>query len=420
MQEKHNEDTQEHNSKERTTTARTQNRPTADHNQKTQVKQLGNKEHNKSTGIDSMLPSPLYPTSSYFDDNAEAEGGRNGECQENHTNMQEGVTKEGNLTHVRHEGTHGNHNTRPTAPATTMRQQQSTEQQQLQHQRQLETGNNREKQQEEAQYMTPPTNVPRDKRGEKCQMNKGPIVDEYAVDNSEDEVDMDNQSLKDPNEDDEASELLIRGDYNVITNIEEKLGGVPYNMRKSLEFIVVIEACGLLDLGFSGQKYTWSNKRCIHHRIWKRLDRAMVNDSWLEKMPQTTITHLSSIGSDHCPLLLEMVAREEEHTKYFKFLNCWAEHPNFLDMVKSCWEREVEGNSMWRFHQKLKRLSNTLTTWSRREFGDILMKVREYKEKVRTAEEKLIQEQTNSNRAALHELNAEYINFLKLEDSILK
>ncbi|KAK4706320.1 hypothetical protein R3W88_034129 [Solanum pinnatisectum] len=75
------------------------------------------------------------------------------------------------------------------------------------------------------------------------------------------------------------------GDYNVITNIEEKLGGVPYNMKKSLDFIATIEACGLIDLGFSGQKFTWSNKRGIGHRIWKRLDRALVNDTWLEKMP---------------------------------------------------------------------------------------------------------------------------------------
>ncbi|KAH0639245.1 hypothetical protein KY290_036523 [Solanum tuberosum] len=42
------------------------------------------------------------------------------------------------------------------------------------------------------------------------------------------------------------------GDCNVITSMDEKLGGVPYNMRKSLEFIAVIEACGLMDLGFSG------------------------------------------------------------------------------------------------------------------------------------------------------------------------
>lgn len=45
---------------------------------------------------------------------------------------------------------------------------------------------------------------------------------------------------------------------------------------------------------------------------------------------------------------------------------------------------------MWRFHQKLKRLSNTLSTWSRREFGDIFIKVREYEDKVRTAKEKFI------------------------------
>ncbi|KAK4733781.1 hypothetical protein R3W88_008042 [Solanum pinnatisectum] len=30
------------------------------------------------------------------------------------------------------------------------------------------------------------------------------------------------------------------GDFNVITSMEEKLGGVPYNMRKSLDFIAVI------------------------------------------------------------------------------------------------------------------------------------------------------------------------------------
>ena len=91
----------------------------------------------------------------------------------------------------------------------------------------------------------------------------------------------------------------IVGDLNVITSVEEKHGGVPYNMRKSIDFIAVIAACGLLDISFSGQNFTWSKKRGINQRIWKRLDRAMVNDSWLEKMPQTTITHLSSTRSNH-------------------------------------------------------------------------------------------------------------------------
>ena len=67
-------------------------------------------------------------------------------------------------------------------------------------------------------------------------------------------------------------------DFNVITSINEKYGGMPYNVNKSLEFINIIEACGIMDIGFSGQHYTWCNQRSGEARVWKRLDRAMVND----------------------------------------------------------------------------------------------------------------------------------------------
>ncbi|KAH0737822.1 hypothetical protein KY290_036527 [Solanum tuberosum] len=91
------------------------------------------------------------------------------------------------------------------------------------------------------------------------------------------------------------------GDFNVITSTEVKQGGVPYNMNKSFDFLSVIEACGLMDLGNSGHHFTWWNQRATEARVWKRLDRAMTNDKWLEHMPQTTITHLPALGSDHNP-----------------------------------------------------------------------------------------------------------------------
>ena len=52
-------------------------------------------------------------------------------------------------------------------------------------------------------------------------------------------------------------------------------------------------------MDYNGQSYTWCNHRKDGARIWKRLDRGMVNDKWLERMPQTNITHLPSVGSDH-------------------------------------------------------------------------------------------------------------------------
>ncbi|WMV13667.1 hypothetical protein MTR67_007052 [Solanum verrucosum] len=218
----------------------------------------------------------------------------------------------------------------------------------------------------------------------------------------------------------DATPWCTVGDFNVITDTDEKLGGIPYNMRKSIEFIGIIEACGLMDVGFNGPKFTWSNQRGINFRIWKRLDRAMVNDRWLQIMPHTNITHLPSVGSDHCPLLMEMTVRPENHTKYFRFLNCWADQPAFIETVTNCWSRPIEGHPMWTFHQKMKRLASTLSAWSKMQFGDIYAKVRDYEERVRLAEEELIHNNTEEQRTKLHGLNAEYIKFMKLEDSILK
>ncbi|WMV13666.1 hypothetical protein MTR67_007051 [Solanum verrucosum] len=123
------------------------------------------------------------------------------------------------------------------------------------------------------------------------------------------------------------------GDFNVITSIEEKLGGIPYNMNKSFEFIGMIEAYGLTDLGYIGLPFTWCNQKDAEARVWKRLDRSMVNDKWLEVMPQTTIENLSYVGSDHSSMLMEMTRVNESHIKYFKNLHFWVDNATFLTTV---------------------------------------------------------------------------------------
>lgn len=94
-------------------------------------------------------------------------------------------------------------------------------------------------------------------------------------------------------------------------------------MNKSFDFISIIEACGLVDFRYIRQHFTWCNQRAHNARVCKSLDRAMVNDKCLEIIPQTTITYLPVVGSDHNPLLVEIVVREEHVTKYFKFLYLW-------------------------------------------------------------------------------------------------
>lgn len=175
-----------------------------------------------------------------------------------------------------------------------------------------------------------------------------------------------------------------------------------------------------MDMGFSGWKYTLSNNIGINQMIWKRLDRWLINDNWLENMPESTITHLFTTGSDHCPLLLEIINNEGNHTEFFKFLNCWVDKHNILGSVKTFWEREVKRNSMLRFHHKMKKLSNCLSKWSKQEYWDISKKGKEFEAWVEYVEENLMQHNNIINRESLHEFNAQSIRYLKLEDTIMK
>ncbi|KAH0657911.1 hypothetical protein KY289_026659 [Solanum tuberosum] len=78
--------------------------------------------YNNTTGIDLSLPIPHFPHVIYVDaeNSDEVYGGMDGGCQENPANLQEGVSKGGNLSHVRHEGVHNDFSRDHRAPATTI------------------------------------------------------------------------------------------------------------------------------------------------------------------------------------------------------------------------------------------------------------------------------------------------------------
>ncbi|XP_016485954.1 uncharacterized protein LOC107806332 [Nicotiana tabacum] len=158
----------------------------------------------------------------------------------------------------------------------------------------------------------------------------------------------------------------IGGDFNVILDSDKKKGGRPHRMNKSLEFSNCMDNCGMMDLGFVGPKYTWCNNWDPRRRIWKRLDRVFINDDWSRIFQNNIVNHLARIGSDHRPILIQCKDSNQEGPKYFKFLNFWTNQPTFLQVVEEVWRNHVNGNPLWRLHQKLKMLSRRLTQWSRR------------------------------------------------------
>lgn len=52
----------------------------------------------------------------------------------------------------------------------------------------------------------------------------------------------------------------------------------PHNLREG--FTATVHDCGLCDLGFVGEKFTWERSRGQHNWVQERLDRGLANQGW--------------------------------------------------------------------------------------------------------------------------------------------
>ena len=95
------------------------------------------------------------------------------------------------------------------------------------------------------------------------------------------------------------------GDFNAILHSSEKqsLHSPPYSQMD--EFRTALEVCQLADLGFHGNKFTWTNRRPGEAHTKQRLDRVVANRDWVEKFLASSITHLFSHASDRLSILLK-------------------------------------------------------------------------------------------------------------------
>lgn len=73
---------------------------------------------------------------------------------------------------------------------------------------------------------------------------------------------------------------MVIKDFNVKRKPKEKLGGI-FHDNLSKEFNDMCNDSGLDNLWYSGSLFTWYNKNNGDRRILCKLDKALINDSWL-------------------------------------------------------------------------------------------------------------------------------------------
>lgn len=101
-----------------------------------------------------------------------------------------------------------------------------------------------------------------------------------------------------------GSSWLIMGDFNAITSQRDKAGGRPFSVSPQDRFYGLRLGFGLIDLGFSGGPFTWSNRRHGDRLIRERLDRGVASPQWCVQFLRAVVRHFPRTVSDHSPFLL--------------------------------------------------------------------------------------------------------------------
>ncbi|XP_074306376.1 uncharacterized protein LOC141641620 [Silene latifolia] len=80
---------------------------------------------------------------------------------------------------------------------------------------------------------------------------------------------------------------IVLGDVNCVRTTEERISSDPPNAAAMAEFNEAIANAGLAEVRTQGCCFTWTNKQDYADRKWVRLDRALVNTSWLLAFPDS-------------------------------------------------------------------------------------------------------------------------------------
>lgn len=147
---------------------------------------------------------------------------------------------------------------------------------------------------------------------------------------------------------------MVGGDFNVILNEEEKLGGLDFTQQEAIDFSQCMSVCA--EVNFTGSKYTWPSGRTNEVCIFKRLDRVLVNMEFNVVFPTVKVHHLIHRGSNHAPL--DVICNSEVRflNKPFCFLTFWCNHKNFNEIVKRNWRVDFKGCPFLELYAKMKRV----------------------------------------------------------------
>jgi hypothetical protein len=159
--------------------------------------------------------------------------------------------------------------------------------------------------------------------------------------------------------------LVMAGDLNVTLSTAEKKGGsiVRDPSREWVEDLIA--DWELEDIPPTNGKFTWSNKRVGPGHIAARLDRFLLQSSFLTLGLRASSKLLPHYTSDHKPIALSIRPSAALGPIPFKFSPLWPAQSDFFSLVQLSWKTPVTGSPFFVWEEKLRRLKAALKHWTK-------------------------------------------------------
>lgn len=127
-----------------------------------------------------------------------------------------------------------------------------------------------------------------------------------------------------------------------------------------------------------------------------QIDRVMVNEDWVVKMPSSFVPFMPEGWLDHSPAVLNFDNLIQHRAKQFKFFDMWGSNPEFKTIVRQARATAVPGVKMYQVVRKLKFLKHRLRALNRRDYADIEKRFYQAKEELDKIQKEVHLDYTNS------------------------
>lgn len=172
---------------------------------------------------------------------------------------------------------------------------------------------------------------------------------------------------------------VILGDFNAILSTNDRMGGSQHWPNYMDDFHLCTQQASLINVPYSGIHLTWHNGQKDGHTIQKKLDWILGNQELFNRWTRAHAKFLPRLAFDHSPMLIHLDRKpgSQRPQTGFKFLNLWADRPDFLDLVSNVWGQAIHGNPIFCLASKLQVLRSHLKRYHKRNTSHISARVKE-------------------------------------------